>query len=216
MPRKVVHALWPPTIRYRLSSFLPPSSWLSDSLLNSLPLLSFSLFLSLSLSFFLSLSSSLFLPLSLSFSLSLSVSLCLCLCLSLSLSPAIPSLPRDFALLQAFGLRRRPLPLTGLWQQRSLLSPPSLPPWGLRPPASLRRRPSPLTGLSGSTVLRDLRNQSKEIYYRFNAKPLRKVCFWLHSYLPYGDQLINTVFNCNLFRRRVCGGYVCMCLLLPL
>lgn len=40
--------------------------------------------------------------------------------------------------------------------------------------------------------------------------PLRKVCFWLHSYLPYGDQLINTVFNCNLFRRRVCGGYVCM------
>src|SRR6218665_1089349 len=45
-----------------------------------------------------------------------------------SLSPAIPSLPRDFALLQAFGLRRRPSPLTGLWQQHSLLSlPPSLP-----------------------------------------------------------------------------------------
>src|SRR6218665_2391115 len=55
-----------------------------------------------------------------------------------SLSSAIPPLPRDFALLQAFGLRRRPSPLTGLWQQRSLLSPPSLTPWGLRPPASLR------------------------------------------------------------------------------
>src|SRR6218665_1745293 len=74
--------------------------------------------------FSLSLSVSLPLSPSLSLSLSLSLSVCLCLCLSLSLSPATPSLPRDFALLQAFGLRRRPSPLTGLWQQRSLLSPP--------------------------------------------------------------------------------------------
>src|SRR6218665_815347 len=166
MPRKVVHALWPPTIRYRLSSFLPPSSCLSDSLSDSLPLLSFSLCLSPSLP--LSLSVSLSVSVCLCLSLSLSVSPCLSLSLSLSvslslslslsqrqspvggeasglqpsgidspalfpllsppslppflwyrfassLSPAIPSLPRDFALLQAFGLRRRPSPLTGLW-----------------------------------------------------------------------------------------------------
>src|SRR6218665_547949 len=154
MPRKVVHALWPPTIDSP-PSYLP----LPDSLT---PCLTPSLFsLSLSVSLPLSLSVSLCVSLSLSLSVSVSVSLSetepcgrgglwpptiwyrfacslspaipslppsLWYRFAYSLSPAIPSLPRDFALLQAFGLRRRPSPLTGLWQQRSLLSPPSLPP----------------------------------------------------------------------------------------
>src|SRR6218665_1030028 len=42
-----VFALWPPTIRYRLSSFLPPSPLLSDSLSDTLPLFPPSLSLSL-------------------------------------------------------------------------------------------------------------------------------------------------------------------------